>query len=135
MGAPCHGRRRETSAGDGVIVRRGSAAATAGDALIHREASMQYRKLGNSTQSISAVGLGCMSMSGIYGKGDDAESITVVHRALDLGINFIDSSDMYGWGHNEELLGRALKGRSEEHTSELQSLRHLVCRLLLEKKK
>ena len=50
-------------------------------------------------------------MSGVYGKGDDAESIAVVHRALDLGIDFLDSSDMYGWGHNEELLGRALEGR------------------------
>src|SRR5262245_31428571 len=74
---------------------------------------MQNRKLGNSTLTASAIGLGCMTMSGVYGKGDDAESIKVVHRALDLGVNFIDSSDMYGWGHNEELLGRALKGRRE----------------------
>jgi aryl-alcohol dehydrogenase-like predicted oxidoreductase len=74
---------------------------------------MQYRKLGNSDLSVSAIGLGCMSMSGTYGKSDDAESIAVVHHALDLGMNFIDSSDMYGWGHNEELLGRALKGRRE----------------------
>ncbi len=74
---------------------------------------MHYRKLGNSDLTVSAVGLGCMSMSGTYGKSDDAESIAVVHQALDLGMNFIDSSDMYGWGHNEELLGRALKGRRE----------------------
>ncbi len=74
---------------------------------------MHYRKLGNSTLSVSAVGLGCMSMSGVYGKGDDAESIAVIHRALDLGVNFLDSSDMYGWGHNEELLGRALLGRRD----------------------
>ncbi len=53
-------------------------------------------------------------MSGTYGKSDDAQSIDVIHRALDLGINFIDSSDMYGWGHNEELLGRALKGRRSQ---------------------
>jgi aryl-alcohol dehydrogenase-like predicted oxidoreductase len=72
---------------------------------------MEYRKLGNSDLSISAVGLGCMSMSGTYGKSDDAQSIAVVHHALEQGINFIDSSDMYGWGHNEELLGQALKGR------------------------
>jgi aryl-alcohol dehydrogenase-like predicted oxidoreductase len=71
---------------------------------------MRYRKLGNSELTVSAIGLGCMSMSGIYGKSNDAESIDVIHYALDLGINFIDSSDMYGWGHNEELLGRALKG-------------------------
>jgi aryl-alcohol dehydrogenase-like predicted oxidoreductase len=74
---------------------------------------VHYRKLGNSTLSVSAVGLGCMSMSGVYGKGDDAESIAVIHRALDLGVNFLDSSDMYGWGHNEELLGRALPGRRD----------------------
>jgi aryl-alcohol dehydrogenase-like predicted oxidoreductase len=54
-----------------------------------------------------------MSMSGTYGKSDDAQSIAVIHHALEQGINFIDSSDMYGWGHNEELLGRALKGRRE----------------------
>jgi aryl-alcohol dehydrogenase-like predicted oxidoreductase len=72
---------------------------------------MQYRKLGHSTLSVSAIGLGCMSMSNVYGKGDDAESIAVIHRALDLGVNFLDSSDMYGWGHNEELLAKALRGR------------------------
>ena len=75
---------------------------------------MQYRELGNSDLKVSAIGLGCMSMSGTYGKSDDAESIDVVHHALDLGVNFLDSSDMYGWGHNEELLGRALKGRREQ---------------------
>jgi aryl-alcohol dehydrogenase-like predicted oxidoreductase len=75
---------------------------------------MRYRMLGNSTLSVSAIGLGCMSMSGVYGKGDDAESIAVVHRALDLGVNFLDSSDMYGWGQNEELLGRAIKGRRHQ---------------------
>ena len=72
---------------------------------------MQLRTLGSSTLEVSAVGLGCMSMSGAYGKFDDAESTAVIHRALDLGINLIDSSDMYGWGHNEQLLGQALKGR------------------------
>ena len=75
---------------------------------------MQYRELGNSDLKVSAIGLGCMSMSGTYGKSDDAESIDVIHHALDLGVNFLDSSDMYGWGHNEELLGRALKGRREQ---------------------
>jgi len=72
---------------------------------------MHFRKLGNSDLTVSAIGLGCMSMSGTYGKSDDEQSIAVVHRAIDLGVTFIDSSDMYGWGHNEELLGRALKGR------------------------
>jgi len=75
---------------------------------------MQYRELGNSDLKVSAIGLGCMSMSGVYGKSDDAESIDVIHHALDLGINFLDSSDMYGWGHNEELVGRALKGRRDQ---------------------
>ncbi len=75
---------------------------------------MRYRTLGNSTLTVSALGLGCMSMSGAYGKGDDAESIAVIHRALDLGVTLLDSSDMYGWGHNEELLGKALKGRREK---------------------
>jgi len=75
---------------------------------------MQYRELGNSDLKVSGIGLGCMSMSGTYGKSDDAESIDVIHHALDLGINFLDSSDMYGWGHNEELLGRALKGRRDQ---------------------
>jgi aryl-alcohol dehydrogenase-like predicted oxidoreductase len=74
---------------------------------------VHYRTLGNSTLKVSAVGLGCMSMSGAYGKYDDAQSIAVIHRALDLGVNFLDSSDMYGWGHNEELLGKALAGRRD----------------------
>lgn len=71
---------------------------------------MRYRTLGTSGLEVSAIGLGLMSMSGVYGKGDDRESIAVIHHAIDRGINFLDSSDMYGWGHNEELLGRALKG-------------------------
>ncbi len=75
---------------------------------------MEHRRLGHSTIEVSAIGLGCMSMSGVYGPGDDEESIRVVHRALDLGVNFLDTSDMYGWGHNEELIGRALKGRRWE---------------------
>lgn len=68
------------------------------------------RKLGGSSLSVSPIGLGCMSLSGAYGKGDDAESIKVVHHAIDRGVNFLDSSDMYGWGHNETLLGKALAG-------------------------
>src|SRR6266404_1320193 len=75
---------------------------------------MEHRQLGHSSLSVPALGLGCMSMWGTYGKSDDAESIDVIHHALDLGINFLDSSDMYGWGHNEELLGRALKGRRDQ---------------------
>src|SRR6266568_4494123 len=75
---------------------------------------MHYRTLGSSTLAVSATGLGCMSMSGVYGKGDDVESIAVIHHALDLGVNFLDTSDMYGWGHNEELVGRAILGRRHQ---------------------
>jgi aryl-alcohol dehydrogenase-like predicted oxidoreductase len=75
---------------------------------------VQQRTLGKSSLNVSAIGLGCMSMSSVYGKGDDAQSIAVIHRALDLGVNFLDSSDMYGWGQNEELLARALKGRRDQ---------------------
>jgi aryl-alcohol dehydrogenase-like predicted oxidoreductase len=74
---------------------------------------VEQRTLGKSGLAVSAIGLGCMSMSNVYGKCDDAEAIAVVHRALDLGVNFLDSSDMYGWGQNEEVLGRALRGRRD----------------------
>jgi aryl-alcohol dehydrogenase-like predicted oxidoreductase len=75
---------------------------------------VERRTLGKSSLAVSAIGLGCMSMSNVYGKGDDAESIAVIHRALDLGVNFLDSSDMYGWGQNEELLAKALRGRRDQ---------------------
>jgi len=69
------------------------------------------RKLGASDLLVSPIGLGCMSLSGVYGTADDAESEQLIRHALDRGINFLDSSDMYGWGHNETLLGRVLKDR------------------------
>jgi len=75
---------------------------------------VERRTLGKSPLAVSAVGLGCMSMSNVYGKADEAECIAVVHKALDLGVNFLDSSDMYGWGQNEELLGRALRGHRDQ---------------------
>jgi len=68
------------------------------------------RKLGASAISVFPIGLGCMSLSGVYGKSDDAGAIDVVHHAIDRGVTFFDSSDMYGWGHNETLLGKALAG-------------------------
>jgi aryl-alcohol dehydrogenase-like predicted oxidoreductase len=71
---------------------------------------MEKRKLGRTPIEVSAVGLGLMSMSGVYGNANDDESIGVIHHGIDRGINHLDSSDMYGWGHNETLLGRALKG-------------------------
>ena len=71
------------------------------------------RKLGKTGPEVSAIGLGCMSLSGVYGTSDDEAGVRLIHRAIELGIDHFDSSDMYGWGQNEELLGRALKGRRE----------------------
>jgi aryl-alcohol dehydrogenase-like predicted oxidoreductase len=75
---------------------------------------MEQRQLGKSGIKVSALGLGLMSMSGVYGNANDDESIKVIHYALDQGINFLDSADMYGWGHNETLLGKALRGRRDK---------------------
>jgi aryl-alcohol dehydrogenase-like predicted oxidoreductase len=78
---------------------------------------MKTRKLGNTEIEISAIGLGCMGMvssKGFYGPSDDALSIAVIHRALDLGVNFLDTADIYGQGENEELVGKALKGRRDQ---------------------
>jgi aryl-alcohol dehydrogenase-like predicted oxidoreductase len=73
----------------------------------------QRRTLGKAGPEISAIGLGCMSLSGVYGTSDDAAGIALIRRAIDLGVDHFDSSDMYGWGQNEELLGRALSGRRD----------------------
>ena len=70
----------------------------------------KHRQLGRSDLSVFPVGLGLMSFSGAYGKSDDVEAIRVIHHALDRGVTLLDSSDMYGWGHNESLLGKALAG-------------------------
>jgi aryl-alcohol dehydrogenase-like predicted oxidoreductase len=71
----------------------------------------QRRRLGKAGPEVSAVGLGCMSLSGVYGTSDDEAGVRLIQRAVELGVDHFDSSDMYGWGQNEELLGRALKGR------------------------
>src|SRR5256714_1386356 len=74
----------------------------------------QRRRLGKAGPEVSAIGLGCMSLSGVYGTSDDEAGIRLIHRAVELGVDHFDSSDMYGWCQNEELLGRALKGRRNE---------------------
>src|SRR5438034_5952168 len=74
---------------------------------------MDTRLLGESLE-VSAEGLGCMGMSAFYGETDEAESIATIHRALELGISFLDTSDIYGAGANEELVGRATAGRRDE---------------------
>lgn len=75
---------------------------------------MKMRKLGRNGPEVSAVGLGCMGMSAFYGAADEAQSIAVIHRALDLGVTLFDTAEMYGPHTNEVLLGKALKGRRDE---------------------
>ncbi|MDX2222509.1 MAG: aldo/keto reductase [Rhodospirillaceae bacterium] len=72
---------------------------------------MQRRELGRSGLTVSALGLGCMGMSAFYGPSDEASGIATIHRALDLGVDMLDTAELYGNGHNEELIGRAIKGR------------------------
>jgi aryl-alcohol dehydrogenase-like predicted oxidoreductase len=75
---------------------------------------MERHTLGNSDLTVSAIGLGCYGMSGVYGRADDAESIATIRRALDLGINFLDTSASYGNGHNHRLIGEAIRGRRHD---------------------
>lgn len=74
---------------------------------------MRKRHLGRGGPEVSAIGLGCMGMSNAYGKSDEAEAVATIHRAIELGVTFLDTADLYGFGHNEELIGRALAGRRD----------------------
>jgi len=75
---------------------------------------MPKRNLGRSGPSVSVLGLGCMGMSEFYGKAEEAESIATIHRAIEQGVNFLDTADVYGSGHNEQLVGRAIRDRRDQ---------------------
>ena len=75
---------------------------------------MERHRFGNSHLTVSTIGLGCYGMSGVYGPADDTESIATIRRALDPGVNFLDTSASYGQGHNHRLIGEAIRGRRHD---------------------
>ena len=75
---------------------------------------MKTRQLGSAGPQVSALGLGCMGMSGMYGASDDTESIATIHAAIDSGVTLLDTGDFYGSGHNEMLIGKAIQGRRDK---------------------
>src|ERR1700692_152945 len=78
------------------------------------EVALITRQLGSAGAKVSALGLGCMGMSGLYGPADRAESIATIHAALDAGITLLDTGNFYGMGHNETLIAEALRGRARD---------------------
>src|SRR5919204_3515134 len=100
---PCHGRQPAMSGPDEVV------------ASPTEVSTMQYRRMGGSDLEVSAIGFGCWEMGGNqYGEVDDQEEVAAVHRAIDLGVTLFDTAAIYGHGHSEEVLGRALGARRRE---------------------
>lgn len=89
-------------------------AASPGERPMTTNHSLPKRFLGSSGLEASALGFGCMSLSGVYGAADDNEAIALIHEALDRGVTMLDTADMYGFGHNEELVGKAIRGRRHD---------------------
>src|SRR5207245_9045296 len=81
---------------------------------LYKESDMKFRTLGSKGPKVSALGLGCMGMSEFYGTRDDAQSIATIRHALDAGLNFLDTSDVYGPHTNEQLIGKAIAGRRDQ---------------------